>query len=68
MEIDLNLVQNSLPKILVLKELLNGVLFLLIKKGFDINSSQKCTNNVSFNNNINYQLPYTFSKWENNWS
>ena len=41
-------------------------------KGFDNNGSQKCTgyftNCVSFNNNINYQLPYTFSKWENNWS
>ena len=41
-------------------------------KGFDNNNSQKCTgyftNCVSFNNNINYQLPYTFEKWENNWS
>ena len=41
-------------------------------KGFDNNNSQKCTgyftNCVSFNNNINYQLPYIFSKWENNWS
>ena len=41
-------------------------------KGFDNNGSQKCTgyftNCVSFNNNINYQLPYTFSRWENNWS
>jgi len=41
-------------------------------KGFDNNNSQKCTgyftNCVSFNNNINYQLPYTFKKWENNWS
>jgi len=39
-------------------------------KGFDNNNSQKCTgyfsNCVSFNNNINYQLPYTFKKWENN--
>ena len=25
-------------------------------------------NCVSFNNGINYKLPYTFSKWENNWS
>ena len=41
-------------------------------KGFDNNNSQKCsgyfTNCVSFNNNINYQLPYTFVKWSNNWS
>ena len=41
-------------------------------KGFDNNNSQKCTgyfsNCVSFNNKINYQLPYTFKKWENNWS
>ena len=41
-------------------------------KGFDNNNSQKCsgyfTNCVSFNNKINYQLPYTFVKWENNWS
>ena len=41
-------------------------------KGFDNNNSQKCsgyfTNCVSFNNNINYQLPYTFQKWSNNWS
>ena len=26
------------------------------------------TNCVSFNNGINYRLPYTFSKWSNNWS
>ena len=26
------------------------------------------TNCVSFNNGINYKLPYTFSKWLNNWS
>ena len=35
-------------------------------KGFDNNNSEKCTgyitNFVSFNNNINYQLPYTFAK------
>ena len=41
-------------------------------KGFDNNNSQKCTgyfiNCVSFNNKINYQLPYSFSKWENMWS
>ena len=41
-----------------------------ISKGFDKYNSRKCrgyfTNYVSFNNN--YQLPYTFAKWENNWS
>ena len=41
-------------------------------KGFDNNNSQKCTgifsNCVSFKNKINYQLPYTFTKWENMWS
>ena len=26
------------------------------------------TNCASFNNIINYQLPYTFEKWSNNWS
>ena len=40
-------------------------------KGFDNNHSEKCTgsftNCVSFNNRINYKLPYTFSKWLNNW-
>ena len=41
-------------------------------KGFDNNFSKKYigyfSNCVSFNNNINYQLPYTFEKWSNNWS
>ena len=41
-------------------------------KGFDNNNSQKCsgyfTNCASFKNKINYQLPYTFAKWSNNWS
>ena len=41
-------------------------------KGFDNNNSQKCTGYfthcASFNNRINYVLPYTFAKWENNWS
>ena len=40
--------------------------------GFDNNESQGCSgyieNCVSFNNNINYQLPYVFEKWSNNWS
>lgn len=41
-------------------------------KGFDNNNSEGCTgyitNCVSFNNNINYQLPYVFAKWSNNFS
>ena len=41
-------------------------------KGFDNNNSEGCTgyitNCVSFNNNINYQLPYKFASWSNNWS
>ena len=41
-------------------------------KGFDNNNSEKCTgyftNCASFNNRINYMLPYTFAKWDNNWS
>ncbi len=41
-------------------------------KGFDNNNSKGCTgyiaNCVSFNNNINYQLPYVFEKWASNWS
>ena len=40
--------------------------------GFDSDGSTQCkasvTNCVSFNNNINYQLPYNFDKWEKNWS
>ena len=41
-------------------------------KGFDNNNSQGCTgyisNCASFKNNINYQLPYVFETWSNNWS
>lgn len=41
-------------------------------KGFDNNFSKRYigyfTNCVSFKNEINYQLPYTFEKWSNNWS
>lgn len=41
-------------------------------KGFDNNNSEGCTgyitNCVSFNNNINYQLPYVFAKWSNNFA
>jgi hypothetical protein len=41
-------------------------------KGFDSYSSQKCLgtfkNCVSFNNKINYQLPYAFLMWKDMWS
>ena len=41
-------------------------------KGFDNNNSKGCagyiSNCASFKNNINYQLPYVFETWSNNWS
>ena len=56
----------------VLRKAVYSVAFDHKSKGFDNNNSQGCTgyiaNCVSFNNNINYQLPYTFSKWASNWS
>ena len=40
--------------------------------GFDNNDSEQCTGDISycaaFKNKINYQLPYTFDTWTNNWS
>ena len=40
--------------------------------GFDNNNSEQCTgyieNCASFNNRINYQLPYIFEKWSKVWS
>ena len=40
-------------------------------KGFNNNDSKNFTslfsNCVGFNNNINYELPYVFTKWSNNW-
>ena len=40
-------------------------------KGFNSNKSQNftglVTNCVGFNNNLNYDLPYIFAKWNNNW-
>ena len=40
-------------------------------KGFNNNDSENftgiMTNCVGFNNNMNYELPYTFLKWNNNW-
>jgi hypothetical protein len=40
--------------------------------GFDNNDSGQCTGYISncaaFKNKINYQLPYTFATWTNNWS
>ena len=48
------------------------VSFLNKFKGFNSNKSQKFTgyftNNVSFNNKMNYDLPYSFVSWNNNWS
>ena len=43
-----------------------------ISKGFNNNGSKNInafvTNTVGFNNNMNYELPFMFSKWSNNWS
>ena len=40
-------------------------------KGFNNNDSKNFTslfsNCVAFNNNLNYELPYIFTKWSNNW-
>ena len=40
-------------------------------KGFNNNNSKNFTslfsNCVGFNNNKNYELPYVFTKWSNNW-
>ena len=40
-------------------------------KGYNNNESKNFTslvsNCVGFNNNINYELPYVFTKWSNNW-
>ena len=42
------------------------------QQGFNNNNSKSIkgyfANCVSFNNNINYQLPYVFEKWASNWS
>ena len=35
---------------------------------FNHKYSAYMTNCASFNNGINYKLPYTFPKWSNNWS
>ena len=41
-------------------------------KGFNSNKSKNFngffTNCVGYNNEMNYDLPYSFSKWSNNWS
>ena len=43
-----------------------------ISKGFNNNGSKNftafITNTVGFNNNMNYELPFMFNKWSNNWS
>ena len=49
-----------------------SVAFRNKKQGFSNNNSKGIrgyfSNCVSFGNNINYQLPYVFEKWERNWS
>lgn len=61
------------PDISTIKRIADlSVAFEHKSKGFDNNFSKKymgfITNCVSFNNKINYQLPYVFEKWSNNWS
>ena len=64
--------QNSSQSIDVKRNSLYNVAFDHKSGGFVDNFNHKynayITNCVSFNNDINYRLPYTFSKWENNWS
>ena len=64
--------KTTLQSTKVLRKAVYSVAFDHKSKGFDNNNSQGCNghiaNCVSFNNNINYQLPYVFSKWASNWS
>ena len=64
--------KTTLQSTKVLRKAVYSVAFDHKSKGFDNNNSQGCdgyiANCVSFNNNINYQLPYVFSKWASNWS
>ena len=64
--------QNSSQSIDVKRNSLYNVAFDHKAGGFVDNYNHKynayVTDCVSFNNNINYRLPYTFSKWTNNWS
>ena len=63
---------NSSQSIEVKRNALYCVSFDHKEGGFIDNYNHKynafMTNCVSFNNGINYKLPYTFSKWTDNWS
>ena len=63
---------NSTQSIDVKRNALHCISFNHKAGGFIDNFNHKynayVTNCVSFNNDINYKLPYTFSKWLNNWS
>ena len=64
--------QNSSQSIEVKRNALYCVVFDQKEGGFVDNYNHKynayMTNCVAFNNGINYRLPYTFSKWIDNWS
>jgi len=64
--------KTTLQSTKVYRKAVYSVAFDHKSKGFDNNNSQGClgyiANCASFNNNINYQLPYTFEKWASNWS
>ena len=63
---------NSSQSIDVKRNALYCVSFDHKEGGFIDNYNHKynayVTNCASFNNKINYNLPFTFTKWENNWS
>ena len=64
--------KNSSQSIEVKRNALYCISFDHYSGGFLDNFNHKynayITNCVSFNNGINYKLPYIFSKWSNNWS
>ena len=64
--------RNSSQSIEVKRNSLYCIAFDNKSGGFIDNYNHKynayITNCVSFNNDINYKLPYTFSKWVDNWS
>ena len=64
--------RNSPQSIDVKRNSLYNVAFGHKSGGFVDNYNHKynafITDCVSFNNDINYRLTYTFSKWSNNWS
>ena len=63
---------NSSQSIDVKRNSLYNVAFNNKAGGFVDNFDHKynafVTDCVAFNNNINYRLPYTLSKWSDNWS